>query len=377
MPAPIRVLHVFKTYYPDTFGGIEQVIRQLCHATPAMGISNRIFTLSPQAAAQPLLRDGETDILRAPVHLDIASTPMSLSAVGAFRQAAAAADVIHYHYPWPFGDLLHLLGGRAKPAVLTYHSDVVRQRLLMPVYQPLMRQFFARLDAIVPTSPNYLESSEPLQAYRSKSTVIPIGVDEKSYPKASPERVAAWRETVGENFFLFVGVLRYYKGLHILLDACVNNRCQVVIIGSGPEEAALKQQAARLGLANVRFLGAAPDEDKSALLQLCRAVVFPSHLRSEAFGVTLVEGAMFSKPLISAEIGTGSSYVNVDGVTGVVVPREDPAALRDAMHRLADNDALVTEMGRQARARFDALFTAEKMAQSYARLYRRVLDERR
>lgn len=376
MPAQIRVLHVFKTYYPDTFGGIEQVIKQLCNATVPMGVSNRIFTLSRQAAAKPLLQDGATEIVRAPVHLDIASTPMSFSAISAFRKATAAADLIHYHYPWPFGDLLHLLGGRSKPAVLTYHSDVVRQRLLMPAYQPLMRQFFARLDAIVPTSPNYLESSEPLQDYRGKSTVIPIGVDEASYPAASPERLAYWRDTVGDNFFLFVGVLRYYKGLHILLDACVDNRCQVVIIGSGPEEAALKEQAARLKLGNVRFLGAAPDEDKAALLKLCRAVVFPSHLRSEAFGVTLVEGAMFGKPLISAEIGTGSSYVNVNGVTGIVVPPADPAALRHAMHRLADAAALATEMGRQARARFDTLFTAEKMAQAYVRLYRRVMEKR-
>jgi glycosyltransferase involved in cell wall biosynthesis len=369
-----RVLHVFKTYYPDSLGGVEQVIRQLSTATAPMSVANRIFTLSRQANTVPLLHDGPTEIVRAQAHVEIASTPMSCRSFAVFREAVRRADLIHYHYPWPFGDLLHLMVAKAKPAVLTYHSDVVRQRVLMPLYRPLMRRFFSSLRAIVPTSPNYLQSSELLQDYRDKSTVIPIGLDEASYPQPTPSRVQYWREQVGEQFFFFVGVLRYYKGLHILLEACANTACRVVIVGAGPVEADLKQQALRLGLKNVRFLGAVSDEDKVALLKLSRAVVFPSHLRSEAFGVTLLEGAMYNKPLISSEIGTGSSYVNIDGVTGMVVPPNDPLALRKAMELLDRDPALAAEMGMRARKRYEQLFTAKRMAESYVSLYRRVLD---
>lgn len=375
MSGTLRILHVFKTYYPDTYGGVEQVIRQLSNATSHMGVSNQIFTLSRQASTMPVLRDGATTIIRAKTTLEIASTPMSYPAISTFRTALEQVDLIHYHYPWPFGDLLHLLVGQSKPAVLTYHSDVVRQQMLMPIYQPVMRRFFAKLRAIVPTSPNYLESSELLQDYRDKTTIIPIGLDQHSYLDPLPERVDHWRSEVGQDFFLFVGVLRYYKGLHILLDACVNSHSQVVILGAGPVEADLKQQAMRLGVKNVHFLGAVSDEDKVALLKLCRGVVFPSHLRSEAFGVTLLEGAMYGKPLISSEIGTGSSYVNIDGVTGIVVPPNDPVALRDAMHRLDQDSTLATEMGRRARERFETLFTAEQMGRSYVDLYKTVLGK--
>jgi glycosyltransferase involved in cell wall biosynthesis len=371
----MKILHVFKTYYPDSFGGVEQVIRQLSNATAQMGVSNQIFTLSRHAGVTPLLYDGETPVIRAPVHLEIASTPMSYRALPLFRKAVAQATLIHYHYPWPFGDLLHLVGGGKKPAVLTYHSDVVRQRLLMPFYRPLMRRFFADLRAIVPTSPNYLESSELLQDYREKTTVIPIGLDEASYPPPSVRRLNFWLDEVGENFFLFVGVLRYYKGLHILLDAAAHTRARIVIVGAGPVEIELKQQALRLGLTNVVFLGAVSDEDKVALLQLCRAVVFPSHLRSEAFGVTLLEGAMFGKPLISSEIGTGSSYVNIHGKTGLVIAPDNPAALAEAMNRLDQDHAGSVAMGRAARARFDTMFTARKMAEAYVGLYQQVLDK--
>jgi len=369
----MRVLHVFKTYYPDSLGGVEQVIRQLSTATTHLGLSNRVFTLSRQADVTPLLHDGATTIVRGQTHFEIASTPMSFSATALFREEVRQTDLIHYHYPWPFGDLLHLLAGQSKPAVVTYHSDVVRQRALMHVYKPLLSHFFASVRAVVPTSPNYLQSSPLLQHYRDKTTVIPIGLDEDSYPKPHAERMTFWKDEVGEDFFLFVGVLRYYKGLHILLDACVNSDSRVVIVGAGPVEADLKRQAERLGLRNVEFLGAVSDEDKVALLQLCRAVVFPSHLRSEAFGVTLLEGAMYGKPLISSEIGTGSSYVNIDGVTGMVVPPNDPNALREAMRAIGAAAQRAAEMGRRARARFDELFTADQMARSYVDLYRRVL----
>jgi rhamnosyl/mannosyltransferase len=371
----MQILHVFKTYYPDSLGGVEQVIRQLGSATSALGVHSRIFTLSRQARALPVLHDGPTEVLRAQTHIDIASTPMSASALPLFRRAVAQADLVHYHYPWPFGDVLHLAACVRKPAILTYHSDVVRQRLLMPLYRPLMRRFFASVRAIVPTSPNYVQSSDVLQAYRDKLTVIPIGLEEASYPKPDAERVRHWQGRLGQDFFLFVGVLRYYKGLHILLDACVNRPHQVVIVGAGPVEQELKEQAARLGLRNVHFLGAVTEEDKVALLQLCRAVVFPSHLRSEAFGVTLLEGAMYGKPLISSEIGTGSSYVNIDGLTGIVVRPNDPGQLGGALDTLAADTALAARMGANARRRFEELFTGEKMAAAYTALYARVLGK--
>ena len=178
-----------------------------------------------------------------------------------------------------------------------------------------------------------------------------------------------WRAQVGEKFFLFVGVLRYYKGLHILLDAVANSDYPVVIVGAGPIEHELKAHAERLGLTHVMFVGALDDADKVALLTLCYAIVFPSHLRSEAFGISLLEGAMYGKPMISSEIGTGTTYINIHQETGLVVPPSDPQAFGEAMRALWDNPALAQAMGQRAEARYHELFTAERMAASYNALY--------
>ncbi len=107
-----------------------------------------------------------------------------------------------------------------------------------------------------------------------------------------------------------------------------------------------------------------------ALLSLCRAVVFPSSNRSEAFGITLVEGAMAGKPLISTELDTGTCYVNKAGETGIVIPPENVFALRAAMDRISGDVKLSEAMGRAARQRYESLFMGPRMGNDYAALYR-------
>jgi len=368
----IRVLHVYRTYFPDTQGGLEEVIRQIARNTAQLGVESRVFALSPDPRP-PVVKVHGTDVYRFKRTFELSSCGVSLTAAAGFRRLVEWADGIHYHFPWPFGDLLHFLGRVRKPTLVTYHSDIVRQKQLMWIYRPLMRAFLHRVDAIISTSENYFATSEELSRYGGKIEVIPIGLDESTYPEVSEREITAVRRWVGEGFFLFIGVLRYYKGLHILLDALQGTRLRCVIAGAGPIERELKRRAARLGLDNVHFLGYVDDAEKVALMRLCRAVVFPSHLRSEAFGVTLLEGAIYGKPLISTEIGTGTSYINVDGETGFVVPPADAKDLREAMLRLAQDEALAQRMGRAARQRYEALFTGRLMGERYTDLYRRLV----
>jgi len=373
----MRVLHFYKTYYPDSWGGVEQVIRQLCVGTAQLGVTNEVLTLTRDQNGPAEMEYEGHKVHRVQLDFEVASTGFSFAAIRKLARLARKADVIHYHFPWPFMDLAHFMARINKPSVVTYHSDIVRQKNLLRVYTPLKRQFLRSVDAIVATSPNYLASSEVLKRFAAKTRTIPLGLNKDSYPHASDAVLDKWRKVAGERFFLFVGVLRYYKGLHILLDAMANVDYPVVIVGAGPIELELKAHAERLGLTHVMFVGALDEEDKIALLQLCYAMVFPSHLRSEAFGISLLEGAMFGKPMISSEIGTGTTYINIDNDTGLVVPPSDPQAFGAAMRTLWDNPQLATDMGRRAEARYWELFTAEKMAASYGQLYRELVERPR
>ena len=364
----MRVLQFYKTAFPESMGGIEQVINQIARGANKLGVKTDVLSLTPERVPRTIEIDGYL-AHRARLDMQIASTGFSMSAFLRFAQLAKKADVIHYHFPWPFMDVVHFATMVKKPTVVTYHSDIIRQKHLLKIYRPLQWKFLGDMSRIVATSPNYLATSDVLAKYKHKVSVIPIGLDKATYPVPSPDKLTYWRERLGPKFFLFVGVIRYYKGLHILMEAAQGTDYPIVIVGAGPIEEELKTQAAQLGLRNIHFLGFLPDADKVALLTLCFGVLFPSHLRSEAFGISLLEGAMYGKPMISSEIGTGTTFINIGDETGLVVPPSDPLAMRQAMRYLWEHPEQAAEMGRRAGERYWRHFTADQMVRSYVDLY--------
>ena len=372
----MKVLHFYKTYLPDTVGGIEQVINQIARSTATLGVTTTVMSLSSKSGERVVEVDGHI-VHRCHTNIDIASTPFSISAFYQFRQLAKKADIIHYHFPYPFADILHFACGINKPCLVTYHSDIVKQVQLLKLYRPLQNRFLKVLDAIVTGSPNYLASSSVLSRLKDKVKVIPFGLDKNNYPVPDSSVLNRWEAQFSDRFFLYIGVLRYYKGLHILIDAAKKSNHPILIVGAGPVEKKLKAQALKANLKNIHFLGFVNEIDKVALLTLAYAVVFPSNLRSEAFGISLLEGAMYGKPLISCKIGTGTTFINIDKETGLVVPPNDADALHKAMDYIWNNPKEASLMGEKAEARYGKLFTADKMAKSYTRLYHKLLSGHR
>ncbi|WP_263971307.1 glycosyltransferase [Chlorobium phaeovibrioides] len=144
--------------------------------------------------------------------------------------------------------------------------------------------------------------------------------------------------------------------------------------GSGAESQNLVQQAADTGSRNILFAGQVTDAEKRALYEGAQAVVLPSHLRSEAFGMVLVEASMYGKPMISCEVGSGTSFVNNDGETGFVVEPASPLALTSAMNALLHDLSMRHEMGAAARQRYERLFSGPALGRAYAQLFDEVLS---
>lgn len=352
---------------------MQEAILQLCLATQPLGVDNTVFALA-RNPDPPIMQRPEGQLVRARSWLELASCDIGgWTALRRCREAADQCDLIQIHFPWPFADLLlPFIRRRNQPVLVSYVSDIVRQKGLGLLYSPLRRYLLGMAMRIVVSSPNYAASSEILRQYKDKLVCIPHCMKDAAAPDA--DLCSQWEKRLGRNFFLFVGVLRYYKGLNYLLAAASQVNVPIVVMGEGPEGPQLRREAKARGLANVHFLGALPDADKQALYSLCRAVVFPSHLRSEAFGMTLLEGAQAAKPLISCEIGTGTTWVNRHGETGLVVPPADPAALAQAMNTLAGDDLLCERLGQQARARWSHHFAPEVVGAAYRQLYDEMLS---
>ena len=368
----MRVLHVFKTFAPDTYGGIEQGIKILASHTQALGIENRVVVLTagqPRADIEP----AGFSVRRYKRDLYLASTGFSLSMMSHFSREADWADIMHMHFPWPFADACYLISRVNKPSVLSYHSDVVNQPLLNKIYAPLRDHFFSKMAVICAASPAIMQSSPVLQKFQAKTKLITYGIEHFPQLSLDDQAVQAWRQQYGQRFFLFLGGLRYYKGLHVLLDALHDRDYPTVIVGQGKEQEALRAQAKALGLKNLHFIPEVNDVEKRSLMRAAYGFVFPSHLPSEAFGIVLTEAAQQGLPMISCEIGTGTSYVNQDNQTGLVVAPSDPTAFREALDIFWENPEKTKRWGEGALKRYQENFRAETMAERYVETYKSVL----
>jgi rhamnosyl/mannosyltransferase len=368
----MRVLHVFKTFFPDTYGGIEQVVKTLANHTQSLGVDNRVVVLTTGKPRVDIEPAGYT-VRRYKRDLYIASTGFSRSMFTHFAREAAWADILHMHFPWPFADLCYLSSRVKKPTVMSYHSDVVNQSVLNKFYAPLRDHYFSKMAVICAASPGIMQSSPVLQKFQAKTKLITYGIEHFAQLPQEDRAVQAWQHRFGARFFLFLGGLRYYKGLHVLLEALHGRDYPTVIVGQGKELQALIDQAKALGLKNVHFIAEVNEAEKRSLMRAAYGFVFPSHLPSEAFGIVLLEAAQQGTPMISCEIGTGTSYVNQDQQTGLVVAPSDPIAFRQALDIFWQKPEQTKRWGEGALKRYLENFRAQTMAERYIETYKSVL----
>ncbi len=378
----MHILHVYKDYWPPVLGGIEKHLHTLATLQAQAGHQVTVLVTNP-APFPASLRTRVTEerpglrVVRAGRLVTVASTP--LSPWQALWQARIHADVVHFHFPYPPGEVAHYLWGRARAAVMTYHSDVIRQRRILRLYRPLLHRVLARMDAIIATSRAYVSSSPFLRAHRDRVHVIPLGIDLK--PFAQVDRAAAHalrREATAAHpewpVVLFVGRLRYYKGVDVLLRALTQvPQAWLWVVGRGPMETPWRQLAHTLGLApRVRFWGDVPEATLYLLYAAADIFVLPATSRAEALGLVQIEAMASGLPVISTELHTGTSEVNVHGRTGLVVPPGDVAALAQALQTLVAQPILRRRLGEAARARARE-YDATRMAQQVLALYERLL----
>ena len=368
----MKILHVFKTFFPDTYGGIEETIKELCLGLKS-DIKSEVLVMSKTPQNEPFYWDG-IRVHQAKTNIEIASTPFSLNAIKKFKELAPQFDLIHFHYPFPYGDLISEVSRLKKPYIVTYHSDIVRQKFLKYVYRPLEVHFLNKAELLVCTSTQYLKTSKNLKKYRNKTVAVNLGLSDESLDKVKKEIPKEFQYINNKPFFLFIGALRKYKGINVLLEAAKNIDAQIVIAGGGKVDA-YKQFVLKNKMKNVHLLGEVDDDFKHILLDKCYGLILPSNSRNEAFGLVQLEAAMRGKPLICTEIGTGTSFVNEHENTGLVVRPDDHEALRNAINFLILHPIIAERMGQSARKRYKSLFSSQKMCSEYLNIYQNILKK--
>lgn len=370
----MRIVHLYKDYFPPTVGGIEQTVERLATWAARHGADVTVLTSHPGSRRTIAETVNGVRVVRCAEWARVWSTPLGPDMPR--ELARMQADVFHLHYPSPPGELSCLLARPRGAVVMTWHSDVVRQRAVMPVYGRFVHAVLRRADRVMPTFEGQAAASPYLRRYPAKVRVVPLGIDLEKYTREGPDSasVRALRERFGGSpVVLFVGRIVGSKGLDVLLDAAGAVEGRIVVVGDGPELVRLRARCSAMGLdGRVVFTGRVPPDEVRDYIAIAAVGVLPS--RYESYGLAMVEIMANGIPVVCTELGTGTTFINRPGETGLAVPPSDAPALAAALNRLLRDEDLRRRLGEGARARAHGHFSTEAMMRGITAVYEEAVE---
>jgi rhamnosyl/mannosyltransferase len=367
----MKVLQIGKYYYPIK-GGIEKVVYDIATGLNdkldmKVLVSNTKFKKSKDMIKQ-------VEVIRSARLTELFSMPILPRFI--FDLKNINADIYHYHLPFPIGVLSDLMLNPNGKTLVTWHSDIIKQKIALRFYKPFLIKFLNKVDNIVVTSPNIINDSPFLSRFKDKCTVIPLGIKPDKFIKTKSinKKTNDIKSNYDKPIILFIGRLVYYKGIEYLIKAMKNIEAILLIGGTGPLEGKLKTLVKDLNLENkVDFLDFVKDEDLPAYYHACDLFVLPSIAKSEAFGIVQLEAQACGKPVVSTNLTTGVPYANKHKETGLIVEPKSVEQLKNAINKLLLDEDLRLKLGKQAKARVNRSFTIDKMTESYLELYKSLI----
>ena len=368
----MKILQLGKFYDP-VVGGMETVLKEICEN---MDPRVHLQVLVANTRLRTEREERGFQITRVASVGKLFSCPMAPTFPLHARKMQA--DLIQVHMPNPLAELSAMIAARDTPIIAHFHSDIVRQRNLLKLYQPFLEKFYRRVNCIVVPSPRHIDVSPFVSRHRDKCRVVPFGIPVSHFDLDEQRRAKVNKLRDGLPVILCVGRLVSYKGIEYLIHAMTDLRARLRIVGQGPLEHSLKELVKKLRLSEkVSFLGQLPFDDLVAHYHACDVFVLPSITNAEMFGIVQLEAMACRKPVISTTLKTGVSWVNQDGVTGCLVPPGDVKQLARSIRHLLRNPQLRDDLGRAGRRRVEQHFTSEKMTANMLEVYREVSRQAR
>ena len=358
----IKILHLCKHFYTGSYGGVEFFVKNLTEGLNQKSIDHIILCHNKKKNILNKRISKNIKLFSIKENIELLSTPMSINYLKYFYILSKKVNIIHLNYPYPFGDIATIFS--KKKILTTYHSDIIKQKVSGFFYQNIFFNLSLRKSKyIIATSKNYLNSSQTLQKLKKKSHIINFGILKKKINKTQVSK---------KKYFIFIGNNRYYKNLNLLIEVVKKNSFNLKIITNlSCKNHKLKESLIKYK--NISFYFDISEKHKYNLISNSICLILPSHLRSEAFGLALLEGLSLGKPLISCEIGTGTSFVNKHNETGYVIKPNNFNSLNNAMKKMIFNNNY-KKFGHNCLKRYSKYFKRSKMCSKYLAIYNNLLN---
>lgn len=346
-----KILHISKFYYPY-YGGIEDVARTIIDELKPY-FEQRVICFNHEKGT--IYNINGADVLRIGTTLTFSSQPISFSYRHKLQKMIDVykPDFIHLHLPNPLiATYILTLDLHGAKIISHWHADILGKSFYYPFYKPFERKLLERSYKIVATSEMYKNSSLPLRNFKNKTVILPNTINETKlhlFEGEQSEIDKIRNKFDNKKIVFFVGRHVAYKGIEFLVEAekQITEDCVIAIAGTGELTESLKNRVTDNG--RIKFIGRLTNNELKYYLYASTVFAFPSHNRSEAFGVALAEALYCGLPAVSFEIhGSGAIWVNQNNHTGFVVENRNVTEFAKAISKVLMSDDLRTEMSNNA-----------------------------
>jgi len=346
-----KILHVSKYFYPY-YGGIEDAARTIVDELRPY-FEQKIICFNHEKGT--IYNINGVDVLRMGTTCTVASQPISIKYRRELQKMIDTfkPDYIHLHLPNPLIAFYILtINLHGAKLISHWHADILGQRYFYALFKPFEKKILEKSNKIIATSEVYMNHSIPLKNFLYKTVILPNTVNEKKLKLYDGEKEEI--EKIKEKFnhkkiVLFVGRHVFYKGIDYLIEAekQLKEDCVILIAGTGQDSFKLREKVG--DNPRIKFVGRLSNNELKYYLYASDVFAFPSHNRSEAFGVALAEALYCGLPAVSFNIeGSGALWVNKNNYTGLVVENENVTDFAMAISKILSSDKLRAEMSKNA-----------------------------
>ena len=333
--------------YPPEIGGIETVASEIAKIAYKSGFDSVALSFNTTNVFVKENQNG-VKIIRLPVYLK--KDPIRLSRLfhkKLINLTNCNKNLLFFHFPSFQPEIDLFFHNYQAYKICFYHADIVNRGFLGMVYNEfLVKKYLSKMDKIIVTSPNIIDSSKILQYFRTKIEVVPLFVDTKHFKYRKENKRKEIKEQLGietENYKIvsYIGRLGRYKGLDYLIQSVsqLDRNFYLLIIGEGQEKDRLAQLVKKLALQNrVLFLKHVSYEELPLYYSASDVFVLPSVDRGEAFGLVILEALACGIPTITTKLGTGTTYHNINGHTGLHIEPKNVAELQSAINKILNEN---------------------------------------
>lgn len=349
-----KILFVTKSFHPFSFGGVETVIDNLSNG---LKVNFKIDIFSTNKKYNKIIKKKKLNHYTFLSNFSLINCPFSIKFLFFYIKNIKNYDVVNFHYPWPFMDILILFTPKNVKKIVTYHADAIsKYRIINFLYFFIAHFFLSKVDLIVATSKNYFSSSKILKVFKKKVKIIPLGITKSSFSNGTYRH---------QDYILFLGNERKYKGIDIIIKSSSSIKSRIIIAGKISDYLTNKIK----NFENITIIKNPSEKIKFDLIKKCSLLILPSTERSEAFGIVLLEAAICKKPVLSTLLNTGTSYIIKNNYNGVLIPPNSSKKLSNKINKLLMNKKNLTRMGRNNYIRYKKYFTANLMLNEYYKLF--------